>query len=137
MLCRLPLVMLLVAAPALAQTQVYRLSPAQRDAAIEAGAGAPETAALLPDPARERILGNSLYPDDAPPRDRAPHGEFGVYAGTGGTQGAFGTIIAPLGETGSARFSFDIGSGRGYGYPYGASRFPYGASRFGLRRPAL
>lgn len=134
MLRRLPFTALLLAAPALAQTQVYRLSPAQRDAAIEAGARAPETAALLPDPARSRILDTSLYPDGGALRDRALHGEFGIYAGTGGTQGVFGTVVAPLGASGTARFSFDIGRGRVFGYPYGR---PLGLQPFGLRRPAL
>jgi hypothetical protein len=116
-----------IAAPALAAdpvatppTKIYRLAPADRDAVIAAAALQPERAgsALLPPPAapanalapsaeRDSILGNSLYADIAP--DRRPHGEIGMFVGSGGSRGIFGTVGMPLGDNGFASFSFDTG----------------------------
>lgn len=103
--------LLVIAAPAAAEQQVYRLSDADRAAAIASAAQRPEAAgnALLPDPTRDRILGASLYADDAPARDGKPHGEIGMFIGSGGARGIFGTIGAPIGDTGFAQFSFDTG----------------------------
>jgi hypothetical protein len=116
-----------IAAPALAAdpvatppTKIYRLALADRDAVIAAAALQPERAgsALLPPPAapanalapsaeRDSILGNSLYADIAP--DRRPHGEIGMFVGSGGSRGIFGTVGMPLGDNGFASFSFDTG----------------------------
>ena len=135
-----------IAAPALAvepvatqPTAVYRLSPADRDAAIAAAALQPERpgSALLPPPAtaaanalapsatRDAILGNSLYADSAP--DRRPHGEVGMFIGSGGSRGIFGTVGMPLGDNSFASFSFDTGR-----YPL-LSGSPY-SQRGGPRR---
>ena len=49
---------------------------------------------------------------------RQIHGEIGAVIGTGGTRGVFGTAAVPLGETGSASFSFENSRLRDYRYPY-------------------
>jgi hypothetical protein len=144
---RLPLLALLAltAAPALATepvatapTAVYRLSPADRDAAIAAAALQPERpgSALLPPPTtppapnaanalapsaeRDAILSHSLYAENETRIDRRPHGEVGMFIGSGGTRGVFGTVGVPLGENGFASFSFDTGRYQGFGpQPYG------------------
>ncbi len=133
---RLPLFALMaIATPTLAAepvttepTKIYRLSPADRDAAIAAAALQPERAgsALLPPPVetrnaptdalapsaeRDAILGKSLYADanGTITPDRRPHGEVGMFVGSGGSRGVFGTIGMPLGDNGFASFSFDTG----------------------------
>lgn len=99
---------LAAATPALAapEPQIYRLSPAERDAAIAAASQRTETDALLPDPDRDHILGSSLYASDAP-RKPEVHGEVGAFIGSGGARGVFGTIGAELGENVFAQFSFE------------------------------
>ena len=118
-----------------AAPQVYRLSPAERDAVIARAAQQPERPALLltpetgpagpaglpPSAARDAILGNSLYGERR--TDNRPHGEVGMFVGSGGQRGFFGTTAVPLGNNGSAQFSFSTGQGdrrlRGYGQPFG------------------
>ncbi|MBC7521426.1 MAG: hypothetical protein H7268_10100 [Sandarakinorhabdus sp.] len=115
-----------------AAPQVYRLSPAERDAVIAQAAQQPERPALLltpetgpaglpPSAARDAILGNSLYGERR--TDNRPHGEVGIFVGSGGQRGFFGTTAVPLGNNGSAQFSFSTGQGdrrlRGYGQPFG------------------
>lgn len=87
--------------------QVYRLSPAERDAAIAAAALKPESPgrALLPSPERDAILGSSLYGDQK--HDSGIHGEVGMFIGTGGARGVYGSTAVPLGENGMAQFSFE------------------------------
>ena len=120
-------IVLLVAAPALAQEpQIYRLTPAQIDAAQAEASHRTDTdtPALLPDPNRDRILGSSLYGSDAP-RDNKVHGEVSLFVGTGGARGIAATIGAPIGENAYAQFSFSQGRLPGqYFYPYGPYR-PY------------
>lgn len=99
----LPILLGLLAGPALAQTSVeavpapdaaqadvVRLSPQEREAAIEQGAARA---------AREAEL--------AGPSDRKIHGEIGVEIGTGGTRAAYGSAVVPLGDTGVAAFAFE------------------------------
>lgn len=99
----LPILLSLLAGPALAQTQaettpapdaaqadVVRLSPQEREAAIEQGAARA---------ARDAELAG------AP--DRKIHGEMGVEIGTGGTRAAYGSAVVPLGDTGAAAFAFE------------------------------
>jgi hypothetical protein len=123
---RLIFLMVMLAGPAVAQEQVYRLSPADREAAIAKAAMQPERQALLltpepapvaglqPSTARDAILNNSLYGEGQP--DRRPHGEVGMFIGSGGTRGIFGTTAVPLGDTGMASFSFSTGRFPGFGY---------------------
>jgi hypothetical protein len=106
------LALALVVAPAAtaAEPQVYRLSAAEIERAKAAAAlrTDTDTQALLPDPERDRRLATSLYADAAP-RDRKLHGEVGMFIGSGGARGVFGSIGAPLGDDGLAQFSFDTG----------------------------
>jgi hypothetical protein len=119
----------MLAGPAVAQEQVYRLSPAEREAAIASAALQPErpTVLLTPEPAptaglqpsveRDAILNNSLYGEARP--DRRPHGEVGMFIGSGGARGIFGTTAVPLGETGMASFSFSTGRFPTFGGNFG------------------
>jgi hypothetical protein len=123
---RLIFLMVMLAGPAAAQEQVYRLSPADREAAIARAAMQPERPALLltpeplpaaglqPSAERDAILNNSLYGDARP--DRRPHGEVGMFVGSGGARGIFGTTAVPLGDTGMASFSFSTGRFPGFGF---------------------
>ena len=75
--------------PALAGT-ARRLSPEQREAAIEAGAAR-----------------SALGIDGGNGPDRQIHGEVGVAIGTGGYRAAYGTAVVPLGDTGVAAVSVE------------------------------
>lgn len=78
----------LFAAPALAQ-DVVRLSPADREAALEAAAAnAPINGA--PGAGDGRI-----------------HGEMGVAVGTGGMRSVYGNTVIPLGQTGTLGLAFE------------------------------
>ena len=79
--------------PALAGA-VHRLSPEQREAAIEAGA------------ARSA---NTIDGGEGP--DRKIHGEVGVEVGTGGYRAAYGTAVVPVGDTGMAAISVETDRG--------------------------
>lgn len=78
------------AAPETAGADVVRLSPQEREAAIEQGAARA---------ARDAELAG------AP--DRKIHGEMGVEIGTGGTRAVYGSAIMPLGDTGMAAVAFE------------------------------
>lgn len=130
----LPLLILL-AAPAMAQEQVYRLSEAEKQAAIEAASRQPEQTTRLP-----------IVSGRAPgTQDNKPHGEVGMMIGTGGARALWGTTAIPLGENGTAQFSFNTSRfnnfGGGYlpnqyadgsfplsrgGSPFAVGRNPYG-----------
>ena len=99
----LPILLSLLAGPALAQTQaetmpapdaaqadVVRLSPQEREAAIEQGAARA---------ARDAEL--------AGVPDRKIHGEVGVEIGTGGARAAYGSAVVPLGDAGMAAVAFE------------------------------
>jgi hypothetical protein len=82
---------------------VIALSPAQVEAAKEAGAARH---------ARDAALGL-----DPAPHDRAIHGEVGFAIGTGGYSAIYGTAIAPLGDKGVIALSIaDQRFGRGSRY---------------------
>lgn len=111
-----------------APPQVYRLSPAERDAVIAKAAQQPERPALLltPEPLapglapsleRDAILNSSLYGERRV--DNRPHGEVGVFVGSGGARGFYGTTGVPLGDSGFAQFSFQNGRLPGFGYGLG------------------
>lgn len=111
--CAVLLAVPALAVPALAAPTAVRLSPAQIEAAQRSGEQrnrAAEALALLPDA-------------DARP-DRKIHGEVGVAVGSGGYNSLYGTVETPLGENGSAAFSFERSDyGRNYrrGYYTGGS----------------
>lgn len=86
------LLLLAAATPSLAEPATYQLTPAERDAVLNAASHAPAD----PAPVLEK-------------RDRAVHGEVGVAVGTGGYSEAFGTVVAPLGDSGFASLSYDVG----------------------------
>ncbi len=104
----LPLLILL-AAPATAQEQVYRLSDAEKQAAIEEASRQPEQTTRLP-------IVSGRAPGTA---DNRPHGEVGMMIGTGGSRAIWGSTAIPLGESGSASIGFSTGRFPGlYGSPY-------------------
>lgn len=93
MTSRLALIALLPALlPASAMAaETYTLTPAQVEAAMRSGVAArsTETAQTVERPSR-RI-----------------HGEVGAMIGTGGTRGLFGTVLAPIGDSGFASIQFE------------------------------
>ena len=99
----------LLAAPCLAQTAISaaphssatasddlpppgtaRLTPEQREAALEEGA----TRA-------ERLIDGGASPD------HRIHGEIGLEIGTGGSRAVFGSAVAPLGDSGAVAISVE------------------------------
>ena len=91
-----------VAAPAAAPGTVYRLSP-DEIAQID-----PKPLAQDPKLAYDPLFDRSLFaPGEAVRTDRRPHGEVGAFVGTGGARGIYGTTTVPVGENGSASFSFE------------------------------
>jgi len=88
---------------AAADPVAIRLTPEQAQAALRVGEERNRAAEAL-------ALGGE-------PRDRQLHGEFGAGIGTGGYNSVYGTVVAPLGETGSAMFSFErTDYGRRHGF---------------------
>jgi hypothetical protein len=98
--------LLMVPVPGMAEGVVHRLSPEARAAAIDQASRQPErdTRASVLRP--ERVEGRA--PEDAA-RDRRVHGEVGFSVGTGGMRSVFGSTVMPLGDTGTAAFSFSTG----------------------------
>lgn len=84
------LLLLSVAPAAHAQESVIQLSPEQREKALNAAADK-----ALGEPAINGLPGRQI------------HGEVGMAIGTGGMRSVYGTVIAPLGDTGSASFSYE------------------------------
>jgi len=68
------------------------LTPEQREAAIEAGAAQAKDLSLQ--------YGAS---------DRRVHGEVGVEVGSHGERAAYGTLVAPIGQSGVAAISYGTG----------------------------
>ena len=91
---------------------VYRLSP-DEIAKID-----PNPRAQDPKLAYDPLFDRSLFDNpNAAPRDRRAHGQVGAFVGSGGSNGVFGTTTVPIGDTGSASFSFEnsnYGGGRRY-----------------------
>jgi hypothetical protein len=119
----LPL-LLLIASPALAQEQVYRLSEAEKQAAIEEASRQPEQTTRLPATRLPLVSGRAPGTPD-----NRPHGEVGMMIGTGGSRAIWGSTAIPLGESGSASIGFSTGRFPGlFGNPYAS---PY----YGPLRP--
>jgi len=97
-----------------------RLTPAQIAAAQAEGEHRNRAAEAL-----------ALTDDDfgAPRRDRKIHGEVGFGIGSRGSNSQYGTVVAPLGETGTAAFSYERTD---YGRNY--RRGFYGSGAFGVVR---
>ncbi len=88
--------------PAAPAGTVYRLSP-DEIAQID-----PKPLAQDPKLAYDPLFDRSLFaPGEAVRTDRRPHGEVGAFVGTGGARGIYGTTTVPVGENGSASFSFE------------------------------
>lgn len=88
--------------PAATAGTVYRLSP-DEIAQID-----PKPLAQDPKLAYDPLFDRSLFaPGEAVRTDRRPHGEVGAFVGTGGARGVYGTTTVPVGENGSASFSFE------------------------------
>ncbi len=90
----------------------YGLALAALLAASAAGAG--ETVVALSPAAKEKLL--EAAADRAPGEIGTPaingssrkiHGEIGMFIGTGGARGVFGSAVAPLGESGSVAIAFE------------------------------
>ena len=89
--------------------EVYRLTPAEIESALDAAAARSNN--QLP---RLSPLASST---EAPIfNDGKPHGEAGMMIGTGGARAVWGSTYVPLGQNGSAAFSFS--TGRYPGLPY-------------------
>jgi len=84
---------------AAAEPAVYRLSP-DEIAAIN-----PKPPATDPALKYDPLFDRSLF-DAREARDR-PHGEVGAFVGSGGASGVYGSTVVPLGDNGSATFSFE------------------------------
>ncbi|GGI90667.1 hypothetical protein GCM10007973_28750 [Polymorphobacter multimanifer] len=128
---RIFLLLALLASPSLAQEQVYRLSEADKRAAIDAAGRQPESNTRLP-------IVDGRAPGSTDKRVRS---EVGMMVGTGGTRALYGSTAVPLGENGMAQFSFSTGRfnnfGGGFGYnQYADGSFPLtrGGSPFALGR---
>jgi len=117
------LLALLVSSPVLAEPVIHSLSPEAREAAIEAASRQPET--------NTRIRARA--PESAA-QDRRIHGEMGMSIGNNGHRSVFGSTMVPLGENGSAAFSFSTGRDNfgGYGMGFGMDpRMGYGGMGYG------
>jgi len=107
------------AAPAIT-AETIRLTPAQIAAAQAEGEHRNRAAEAL-----------ALTDDDfgAPRRDRKIHGEVGFGIGSRGSNSQYGTVVAPLGDSGTAAFSYERSD---YGRNY--RRGFYGGGAFGVAR---
>ena len=88
-------VLMLAAGGAQADDAIVALTPEARAAALNAAANRDESLPLNGDP-------------------RKIHGEIGMEIGTGGHRALYGTTIVPIGETGSAAFSFLTSQANGW-----------------------
>lgn len=88
---------------------VYRLTPAEIEATLDAAAA--RNAHQLPPLASLPLSTGAVALNDG-----HPHGEAGMMVGTGGARAVWGSTYVPLGQNGSAAFSFS--TGRYPGMPY-------------------
>jgi hypothetical protein len=128
---RLILLIALLAAPIPAQEQVYRLSDADKQTAIDAAAQRPESNTRLP-------IVDGRAPGTS---DKRLHGEVGMMMGTGGSRAIWGSTAIPLGDNGMAQFSFSTGRYNNFGFApkqYADGSFPFtrSGSPFALGRGA-
>lgn len=88
------LLALIVGATAVqAQETVVSLSPAEKDKILDAAASRPKPAGELP------VNGLGVAGQ--------VHGEVGMFVGTGGARGVYGTAVAPVGESGQIGIAFE------------------------------
>ncbi|MGI4877056.1 MAG: hypothetical protein ACRYG4_06175 [Janthinobacterium lividum] len=91
----------------------HRLSPADADAAIEAGAERNRAADAL---ATARLDPALQLPGEDRLRDKKVHGEVGVGIGSNGERDLFGTVNTSLGGNSTAAFSYDYSQFNGSRY---------------------
>lgn len=82
----------LAAPAAYAQESVIALSPAAKEKLLDAAATRAQSRA--DEPAIHGI-------------GRQVHGEVGMFVGTGGARGMFGSAVAPIGDKGSVAITFE------------------------------
>ncbi|KQX17929.1 MULTISPECIES: hypothetical protein [unclassified Sphingomonas] len=88
----LALAALLAASAAVAEETVVALSPEAKEKLLDAAAArAPR---MIGEPAINGL-------------DRGVHGEVGMFVGTGGARGVFGSAVAPVGENGQIAIAFE------------------------------
>lgn len=87
--------------------EVYRLSPAEIEATLDAAAArhASQLPVMPPLATTSPLL-----------KDGRTHGEVGMMIGSGGARSFWGNTYVPLGQNGAAAFSFS--TGRWPGQPY-------------------
>lgn len=133
------MMLVLAAAPVAAATSVAE--PAATVAPAAAPAITAETIRLTPEQIaaaqaesehRNRAAEALALTDDdfgAPRRDRKIHGEVGFGIGSRGSNSQYGTVVAPLGDSGTAAFSYERSDyGRNYWRGF------YGGGAFGVAR---
>lgn len=81
---------------------------------IASAAGAEETVVALSPAAKEKLLDAAAtrrQSDIGEPAinglSKQIHGEVGMFVGTGGARGVFGSTVAPVGESGSIAVAFE------------------------------
>jgi hypothetical protein len=84
--------LLTAAAPAHAAEQVVALSPAEKEALLNAAAE--RNSGRIDEPTINGV-------------GRRIHGEISMMIGTGGARGIGGSMVAPIGETGMVAFAFE------------------------------
>jgi hypothetical protein len=88
----LALAALLAASAAVAEETVVSLSPEAKEKLLEAAASRPPK--MIGEPAINGL-------------DRGVHGEVGMFVGTGGSRGVFGSAVAPVGQNGQVAIAFE------------------------------
>ncbi|MBD3760613.1 hypothetical protein O4H52_00170 [Sphingomonadaceae bacterium G21617-S1] len=88
----LALAALLIASAAGAEETVVALSPAAKEKLLDAAAARRQS-----DIGEPAINGLS----------KQIHGEVGMFVGTGGARGVFGSMVAPVGDSGSIALAFE------------------------------
>ena len=84
--------LLLAGSIAHAEERVIALSPAEKEKLLNA-------AAERPRPVGDELPVNGL--------GRQVHGEVGMFVGTGGARGVYGSAVAPIGEKGQIAVAFE------------------------------
>ena len=124
---RLAALMIALAAPGVTQAAEvkgeHRLSEAEIQKVLDEAAAKREAQ----DAGYTRYADPVAATTDAERPVRPIQGEMGFAVGTGGYRSAFGTAVVPIGNQGTAAFSFETGRGHGYygPYPYGYGPYPY------------
>ncbi|WP_420136375.1 hypothetical protein [Sphingomonas sp.] len=103
--------MIAVATPLLAQSQPQQTEAPFFSGTIPADPSVPGTVRLTPEEREAALEYGASHParpidDNGIAPDGRIHGEVGVAVGTGGYRSTYGSAVVPLGDTGAAAFSF-------------------------------